>query len=242
MFLRFFIPLPPGHSLFRYCAARDLVARIGDAVPNQAFVRHLLWMTEARIPRAGLSPFRFTSSAPRGQNLEIVALGSSAIADLLEHGHLLSKAVSEYFRCNQSAERRQLGHCAMTPSPKLMRYCVYRMIIQRYHYESLFKDEEAAQRGGSPSPFLLSHVKQLIERDLVRQAELILLDVPNDLEVSNVALTDLKPHKVVQHRSNLSARVAFTLNYALKGPWSVGHLASRGFGVITKNIPVVANR
>ena len=84
-------------------------------------------------------------------------------------------------------------------------------------------------------------MKQLIERDLVRQAELMLLDVPNDLEVSHVALTDLKPHKVVQHRSNLSACVAFTLNYALKGPWSVGHLASRGFGVVTKNIPVPAN-
>jgi len=39
MFLRFSIPLPAGHTLFRYCAARDLVAKIGDAVPNQDFVR-----------------------------------------------------------------------------------------------------------------------------------------------------------------------------------------------------------
>jgi len=241
MFLRFSIPLPAGHTLFRYCAARDLVAKIGDAVPNQDFVRHLLWMTEARIPRAGLSPFRFTSSAPRGQNLEIVALGSRAIADLLEHGHLLSKALSEYFQHDQLVERRLLGHCAISPSPELMRYSVYRMIIQRYHYESLFKNEEAAHRSGNPSPFLVSHVKQLIERDILRQAELMLLDVPDDLEVSNVALTDLKPHKVVENRSNLSARIVFKLNYALKGPWSVGHLASRGFGVITKNIPVIAS-
>ena len=241
MFLRFSIPLPAGHSLFRYCAARDLVAKIGDTVPNQDFVRHLLWMTEARVPRAGLSPFRFTSSAPRGQNLEIVALGSRAIADLLEHGHLLSKALFEYSRHDQLVERRQLGHCAITPSPKLMRYCVYRMIIQRYHYESLFKNEEAAHRSGSSSPFLISQVKQLIERDILRQAELMLLDVPDDLEVSNVVLTDLKPHKVVENRSNLSARVAFTLNYGLKGPWSVGHLASRGFGVITKDNPVPAS-
>jgi len=235
MFLRFSISLPAGHSLFRYCAARDLVAKIGDLVPNQDFVRHLLWVTEGRIPRAGLSPFRFTSSAPRGQNLEIVALGSRAIADLLEHGHLLSNAMSQYFRHVQLVEGRQLGHCAIAPSPKLMRYRVHRMIIQRYHYESLFKSEEAVHRSGSPSPFLLSHVKQLIERDVLRQAEIMLLDVPDDLEVSNVALTDLKPHRVVKNRSNLSARVAFALNYGLKGPWSVGHLASRGFGVITEN-------
>ena len=241
MFLRLSIPLPAGHRLFRYCAARDLVAKLGDAMPDQEFVRHLLWMTEARIPRAGLAAFRF-SSAPRGQNLEIVALGSRAIADLLERGHLLSKAVFEHFRHAKLVERRQLGHCAITPSPKLMRYCVFRMIIQRYHYESIFKHEEASHRNGGSAPLLLSHVKRLIERDIVRQAELMLIDVPEDLEVSNVALADLKPHKVVKNRSNLSARVTFTLNYALKGPWSVGHLASRGFGVITKNIPVVANR
>jgi len=42
------------------------------------------------------------------------------------------------------------------------------MIIQRYHYESLFKHEEAAHRSGNPSPFLVSHVKQLIERDILR--------------------------------------------------------------------------
>jgi hypothetical protein len=240
MFLRLSIPLPAGHRLFRYCSARDLVAKLGDAIPNQEFVRHLLWMTDARIPRAGLSPFRFTS-APRGQNVEIVALGGSAIADLLEHGHLLSKAMFEHFRHDQLVERRQLGHCAITPSPKLMRYCVFRMIIQRYHYESVFKHEEARNRNGEPTPLLVSHVKRLIERDIVRQAELMLIDVPDDLEVANVALADLKPHKVVEHRSNLSARITFTLNYALKGPWSVGHLASRGFGVITKNIPAAAN-
>jgi hypothetical protein len=115
------------------------------------------------------------------------------------------------------------------------------MIIQRYHYESVFKHEEARNRNGEPAALLVSHVKRLIERDIVRQAELMLIDVPDDLEVANVALADLKPHKVVEHRSNLSARITFTLNYALKGPWSVGHLASRGFGVITKNIPAAAN-
>jgi hypothetical protein len=72
------------------------------------------------------------------------------------------------------------------------------MIIQRYHYESLFKNEEAAHRSGNPSPFLVSHVKQLIERDILRQAELMLLDVPDDLEVSKVTLTDLKSREWVE--------------------------------------------
>ena len=123
------------------------------------------------------------------------------------------------------------------PSPWLMRYYIYRMIIQKYHYERTFKSEEEAHRNGKPSQVLLSHVKQLIERDILRQAEIMLVDVPADLTVVNVGLADLKPHKVVEHRSNLSAQVGFTLNYLLKGPWAVGHLASRGFGAITQKKP-----
>jgi hypothetical protein len=237
MFLRVAIPLPEGQTLCRYCQPRDLVAKVGDAIANQSFLRHLLWMTEARIPRTGLSPFRF-SSAWRGRGLEIIALGSQAITDLLENGHLLAKAVADHFRQNQTLEQRQLGQCAIEPSPRLVRYFIFRMIIQKYHYEARFKTEEQAHRAGAPSQFLLSHVAKLIERDLLRQGELMLIDVPDDIRVSRVALAEFKPHKLVPKRSSLSAQVAFTLNYALKGPWAVGHLTSRGFGVITHNKPV----
>jgi hypothetical protein len=241
MFLRVAISLPEGKTLFRYCQPRDLVAKVGDHISNQDFVKHLLWVTEARVPRPGLSPFRF-SSARRGHGLEIVALGSQAISALLENGHLLSKAVAGHFQQNQILEQRQLGQCEIAPSPRLVRYFVCRMIVQKDHYETRFKSEEQAHRTGTPSQFLLTHVAGLIERDLIRQAELMFLDVPEDLRVSDVELANFKPHKLVTKRSCLSAQVAFTLNYTLKGPWAVGHLASRGFGVITRNRPAMFAR
>ena len=241
MFVRFLIPLPRGVRLFRYGSARDLVAKVGDAISDQDFVRHLLWVNERRIARTGLSPFRFTSSG-RGSGLEVIALGTSAASDLLVKGHLLSQAISQYFHQVHLLGKRAVGGCVIEPSPWLIRYYIYRMIIQKYHYEQTFKLEEKAHRNGTPSQVLLSHVKQLIERDLLRQAEIMLVDVPADLTVVNVGLADLKPHKVVEHRSNLSAQVGFTLNYVLKGPWAVGHLASRGFGAITQNsLPLFRN-
>ncbi len=66
-----------------------------------------------------------------------------------------------------------------------------------------------------PQQFSLDHVAQIIRRDLIRQAELMLVDIPEEIQIGNVELADLKPVKVVCGRYNLSASVQFSMSHKL---------------------------
>jgi hypothetical protein len=230
MFLRYSIELPKDRVISGYGQPRKIVAKASLAIEDQEFVRYLLWVDNSHIPRSGLSPFRFTS-ARRGRSLDIIALGRTAVEQLLAKGHHIAAAVSRKFGTSPSDER-EIGMCSIhlssTPNP----YNIPRMIIQKYQYESKFRAAEREHTDGRPSPILLDHVAKIIRRDLVRQAELMLVDIPQEIEIGNLELADLQPVQVVLGRHNLSANVRFAMSHKLLGQWAVGHLASRGYGRI----------
>jgi hypothetical protein len=230
MFLRYSIQLPWDRTVSRYGQSREIIAKIGPALPDQEFVRYLLWVDDSHIPRSGLSPFRFTSAC-RGRSLDIVALGQQAIEQLLAKGHLIATAVSQEFG-TPPCDRREFGMCSIDLGRTPTRYNIPRMIVQKYQYEKKFSAAEREPRSGDPSAILLDRVAQVIRRDLTRQGELMLVDIPEEIQIGNVELSDLKPVKVVCGRYNLSASVRFSMSYKLRGRWAVGHLASRGYGRI----------
>jgi hypothetical protein len=230
MFLRYSIELPKDRRISGYGQPREIVAKAGLTIEDQEFVRYLLWVDNSRIPRSGLAPFRFTS-ARRGRSLDIIALGHKAVEQLLAKGHQIAAAVSQEF-ATQSRDEREIGMCSIHLSSRPNRYNIPRMVIQKYQYESKFKAAEREHTAGRPSLILLDHVAKIIKRDLVRQAELMFVDIPQDIEIANLELADLKPVKVVLGRHNLSAKVRFAMSHKLLGQWAVGHLASRGYGRI----------
>jgi len=230
MFLRYSIQIPKGPAISRYGQPREIVAKVGPTIEDQEFVRYLLWVDSSHTPRSGLSPFRFTS-ARRGRFLDIIALGQQAVGQLLAKGHHIATAISREFG-SSAIDGRELGMCSMTLSPTPNRYNISRMIIQKYQYENKFKAAEKEHKGGQSSAILLDHVAQVIRRDLIRQAELMVVDVPEEIQIGNIELADLKPVKVVLGRHNLSANVKFAMSHKLAGQWAVGHLASRGYGQI----------
>jgi hypothetical protein len=230
MFLRYSIQLPQDRAISRYGQPREIVAKAGLAIEDQEFVRYLLWVDNSHIPRSGLSPFRFTSAC-RGRSIDIIALGQQAVEQLLEKGHHITTAVSQEFGISPT-DGRELGLCSIRLSPTPNRYNISRMIIQKYQYNNKFKAAEKEHTSGQPSPILLGHVAEIIRRDLLRQAELMLVDIPQEIEIGNLELTDLRPVKVVYGRHNLSAKVRFSMSHKVVGQWAVGHLASRGYGRI----------
>jgi hypothetical protein len=230
MFLRYSIQLPWDRTVSRYGQSREIIAKIGPALHDQEFVRYLLWVDDSHIPRSGLSPFRFTSAC-RGRSLDIVVLGQQAIEQLLAKGHLIATAVSQEFG-TPLCDRREFGMCSIDLGRTPTRYNIPRMIVQKYQYDKKFSAAEREHRSGDPSAILLDRVAQVIMRDLTRQGELMLVDIPEEIQIGNVELADFKPVKVVCGRYNLSARVRFSMSHKLRGRWAVGHLASRGYGRI----------
>ena len=230
MFLRYSIQLPGDRAISQYGQPREIVAKVSPAIGDQEFVRYLLWVDDSHIPRSGLSPFRFTS-ARRGRSLEIIALGQQPIEQLMAKGHFISTAVSQEFGTSPR-DGREIGMCSIDLGRTPTRYKIPRMIVQKYQYEEKFSAAEREHKSGKPSAILRDHVAQVIRRDLVRQAELMLVDMPEEIQIGNLELADLKPVKVVRGRHNLSASVQFSMSHKLGGPWAVGHLASRGYGRI----------
>lgn len=232
MFLRFSIPVPEDRALFPYGQSRDVVAGSAHAIGDTEFVRYLLWVNEFNVPRSGLAPFRYTTSR-RGKGLDIIALGQQAVEQLLLKGHLISKAICKKFGTTPR-DGREIGMCSVDLSRTVIHYRIPRMVIQKYQYEEKFEEAEKDEKGGKPSIILRDHVAKIIFRDLARQAELMAIDMPQDIQIGNVELDDLKPVKVVTGRYNLSARVQFGMSHKLDGQWAVGHLAARGYGRILR--------
>jgi hypothetical protein len=230
MFLRLSIPVPEKRVLTRYSQSRELVAKVAQKLEDQQFVRSLLWVNASHTPRSGLSPFRY-SSARGGRSLDIIALGQDAVELLLAKGHIISTALAREFGTLPS-DGREIGVCSIELSRTLLRYRISRMIIQKYGYDEKYRAAEKEQKTGHPSSILRERVSEVIKRDLIRQAELMAIDIPEELEIGDVNIEDLRPVKVVEHRYNLSGRIRFTMGYKLEGHWAVGHLASRGYGRI----------
>jgi hypothetical protein len=230
MFLRFSINVPENRTLYRYGQSRELVAKAAQAIGDQEFVRFLLWVDESHTPRSGLAPFRYTT-ARRGKSLDILALGQPAVEQLLAKGHLISTALAQEFGTSP-CDGREMGMCSIDFGRTPIHYRMPRMIIQKYQYEKKFGAAEREHKSGKTSEILLDHVAQVIGRDLVRQAELMAVDIPEEIQIGNVVLDDLKPVRVVPGRYNLSAAVRFSMSHKLRGPWAAGHLAARGYGRI----------
>jgi hypothetical protein len=230
MFLRFSVPVPKDRLLFRYGQSRELVAKAAQRIVDKEFVRFLLWVDVSHTPRSGLAPFRYTT-ARRGRSLDIIALGQPAVEQLFAKGHLISDALAQEFGTSP-CDGREIGMCSIDLGRTPTRYRIPRMIIQKYQYEEIFRAAERDLRNGRQSEVLRDRVAQVIGRDLVRQAELMAIDIPKESQIGNVELDDLKPVKVVPGRYNLSAVVRFSMSHRLAGQWAVGHLASRGYGRI----------
>jgi hypothetical protein len=230
MFLRLSIPVPEKRVLTRYGQSRELVAKIAQGLEDQEFVQSLLWVDASNTPRSGLAPFRYLSTR-RGRSLDIIALGQEAVELLLAKGHIISNALAREFDTLPS-EGRQIGVCSIELSRTIARYRIPRLIIQKHQYEERYRAAEKEHKEGRASAILCDRVRQVIKRDLIRQAELMAIDIPEELQICGVSIEDLKPVKVVQGRCNLSARVIFMMSYKLEGHWAVGHLASRGYGRI----------
>ena len=231
MYLRFSVPVPKDRALFRYDQSREIVAKISATMGDPEFVRYLLWMADKpNTARSGLAPFRFTTSR-RGKSLDIIALGQSAVEEMLTKAHLLSIALSQEFG-SPMREEREIGVCSVELGRTVSRYRIPRMIIQKYQYKEKFREAEQEYKSGKPSSVLRDHVEAVIMRDLLRQAELMAIDMPEDTRIGDIELTDFKPVKVCPRRYNLSAAVRFSSTHHLGGHWSVGHLAARGYGRI----------
>jgi hypothetical protein len=248
MFVRFLIDVPAERNFERYDQSRAVVAKAAERINDRPFVLELLHRKDVPThpARDGLSPFRFTT-ARDGRALAIIGLGQQAVQTLVEKGRLISQAVAEELGIS-AVDTGVFGRCSVAPAPRMAHYRIARMVIQKYGYDKKgqkdgeeycekgrFRKAEEEHRETGSSADLCEHVEKLILRDLLRQAELMGLDFPENVRVGDLALEDLKPVRVVPGRMNLSARVRFSLTHVVKGPWGAGHMQARGYGGLVQN-------
>lgn len=177
----------------------------------------------------GPAPYRVSLSR---QSVEIVALGIAASTLLAQKAEDLSKTLTAFAQ-KPVPYHIGGGECAVSASTTLHYYTIPRLVWQggkpsQWPAQSTMEQENGNAFG--------KHIKTIIAKDLIRQAETFALPCDEHGSIIKVKATPLSPVRIKPDAPRLlaSARVHFATNYDIRGIWHIGKLCSRGYGRIRR--------
>ncbi|AJF08226.1 type IV CRISPR-associated endonuclease Csf5 [Geoalkalibacter subterraneus] len=207
-------------------ARKILAAQTGTDLPPQ-----ILHYKKDLHPASGLSPFRF--GARRGTVL-LHAVGNQACAQLRPSSEMIIAAFESHYgraidsQITNGVFNKNRGH--------LKKFCIPYLILQQHPnvYKRIKDDLQTPE-----CPKATALAEQKIREGIVRQYE----DMGMYLEDHEYALYEVKirgndhgrfvPIAIKPGVFGLAARnVEFFSDLSFTGPWHVGHLVSRGYGLI----------
>jgi len=228
LIIDFKIPGEPGLRGTR--DSRALVAKaLAGRVQDDDLRGALMHMDEEGKSRGSLSPVRFGA---RAQNVITVSVvGSSACEYFLRNSHRLTLALCDYFHTSVE-ERRHFGATKIEDTGRWFSYHIPAFVWQRGPVIS--QDLVAAVMANAISDAaLLEVVEDQLRIGIERQCDLIGVDIP-ELLMLEIKLLSLFPVAVGKGTKRFfsAAKLDFRSNIHLLGPWHVGRLCGRGYGLI----------
>jgi len=222
--------IPGDPRLHKTSDSRALVAKVLDGRSQDLdLVRALMHVDDAGKNRGSLSPVRFGARAQNVITLNVV--GSSACEYFLRNSHRLTMALSEYFGCSIE-ESRHFGPTTIEDTGRWFSYHIPAFVWQRGPVisEDLV---EAVKANAITDAALLEVVEDQLRIGIERQCDLIGVDIP-ELLMFELKLFRLFPVPVGKgtKRYFAAATIDFRSNVHLLGPWHVGRLCGRGYGLI----------
>lgn len=179
------------------------------------------------------SPFRFGAGAG---TFHLYAVGADAVDLLEEQGHRVTRLLGQHYG-EPLFEKRYHGIFELQPSNRLRRYFVASLAFQESPEQHQAIAEDA--RAGRVSAQIEAMIEAQIRKGISRQYAMLGRSLSDrDWLMGNIEVDGINggsrfvPVEVKPGVYFLSARgVSFRANLNLqKGPWHVGHLASRGMG------------
>lgn len=187
----------------------------------------------------GLSPYRFAAS--KGI-FSLTAIGGGSVFTLENAAADVVGMLSGHVQKDLSYEWR-IGEARISLNAYRSRYAICKMIVQ--NSQSLSgaaghvnkKRGEALRSGGVDHPLVKEWVRLAIERNLMRQSDLLFAEYPenDEIEFSVTHIGKMAPVKVKDRVSRMAAfDVEFETNLEIQGVWHAGSLISYGYGFIRK--------
>lgn len=218
--------------------ARQWVAGLmNEAQAEERPSMRLFHADEMGHPMDGVSPVRFGAGRDM---IRLYAVGASACDLLAQDGHKITRLISRNL-ARPIKEIRQSGQCNIEQIPYLYPHHIRGLVLKHYSWDEL-KPLDICKPGGWDQPKVREAIVRSIETGIRDQAKLLSLDgmglnfeAPDDVLVDLISVDKIVPFEVKpgSRRFRLSAqKIQFRLNLKLGGPWHVGRLTSRGFGLI----------
>lgn len=174
-----------------------------------------------REPSRGFPPVHF---APLRDGFSLVGFGETGEMVLQDAAEPLARAWSEHLRRPVLLDSR-IVPTGIEWRPYMMRYTIPRLVVQKKprHLKPLSSEETGR-------PF----VEALLRRSLQAQADYLGLVVPDKLELRFLSSTGSFAAALGHGGAALAGmrNATFEANVALKGLWSFGYIASKGYGLL----------
>lgn len=206
--------------------AHKMVARALDGEDELAEkVLHLEKSTAGPRYRKGLSPFRCGRLSPT--RFAIYAVGTDASIWLIKNQERLGEVIAARLPTVGSKELLA-GECTVDLESGYRHYFIADLVWQRH---SRHDRELAARQHPAAANELSRVISERMPEWIGRQCDLLGLDLPEALFVSSVNIESGFPTEV-HGRFYHTVRLTFATNAVFRGPWHLGHLATRGYGLV----------
>ena len=228
------LPLPENGGIDATVVRAKIAAQM-EMSPEYGFDRRIFHYTPDKHPAAGVSPFRFGG----GKSFRIYASGEDAVQLLSAEAHKVTRLLELAYGV-ELCERRRTGIYSAGINPTLQTFRIPSLVLQQSpnQYRKLMTMNPAEREEWIGGLILKGLANQFRTLGLTFE-----LDDPmfvfGDVSVGG----GYSPIEVKPGIYFLSARrVTFRANIRLEGPYHVGHLVSRGYGAILRDIPKKASR
>jgi hypothetical protein len=225
--------LVPADARFRSShQARSVFAAFGQDLDVRLFhdSRH--------APTGQMSPYRIDAY---GNEIRIVACGHAAVACLRQNAMRMLDALTRWLSAKHTGGmpdmRMRPVEFGFARLPYMLTYLIRRMVITTDHLPDSHPWRMASVAGEDPmdNPDLVAEIERMIQRDLVRQANLLEInDDPADVPVYVASMDALTPIRAefsgCPNRIMLHTTLRVGIQAMLIGPWAFGPMVSRGFG------------
>lgn len=161
----------------------------------------------------------------------IYALGQDAMDLLSAHQETIAEVFGAHLR-DTVQSRLLTGECSAQPTSSPQHYIVRKLVAQPAG-DTGFEIARRAKAGELPLAEQIRLAEFLVTRGLEEQSQM--LGLPK-LALEGLSITSINGFRPVQiehpiYRLALQD-VRFTLNHRLTGPWHVGFLRARGYGLL----------